>query len=84
MLETISDLVNAVVELVARGVFALLRLMFRWEPSRERPAWVRALAIVVILAFAGTILSVAFAFFVTAFYVLLAIAAIGAVLAFLG
>jgi hypothetical protein len=84
MLDTIGDLISGVVELVARGVFAVARVLFRWEASVERPAWVRVVAIILILFVCATLFSFLFTFFLMAFYVLLAIAAIGAVIAFLG
>ncbi len=81
MLDTISDLITGIVELTARGVYALVRMLFGWEASLERPAWVRIIAIGLILLLAAILFSIFFTLFVTAFYVLLAIAAIGAVLA---
>jgi hypothetical protein len=84
MLDTIGDVVGGLVELVAAAVHGLLKLVFRMEPGAERPGWVRAIAILLIVVAAGAILSFAFAFFAMAFYVLLAIAAIGAAIAFLG
>jgi hypothetical protein len=82
MLDTISDLITGIVELTARGVYALVRMLFGWEASRERPAWVRIIAIGLILLLAAILFSIFYTLFITAFYVLLAIAAIGAVLAF--
>ncbi len=82
MLDTISDLIAGIVELTARGVYAIVRMLFGWEASRERPAWVRVIAIGLILLLAAILFSVLFTVFITAFYVLLAIVAIGAVLAF--
>jgi hypothetical protein len=82
MLDTIGDLISGLVELVARGVFAIARSLFRWEASAERPGWVRFVAIALILIVCAVLFSVLFSFFVMAFYVLLAIAAIGAVIAF--
>ena len=68
----------------AQGVFAVVRTLFRWEASHERPGWVRVIAIGLIILFALSLVSMLFSLFVMAFYVLLAIAAVGAVLAFLG
>ena len=82
MLDTVGDLISGVVELAARGVYAILRMLFGWEASRERPAWVRVIAIGLILLVAVILFSIFYTLFITAFYVLLAIAAIGAVLAF--
>jgi hypothetical protein len=82
MLDTISDLITGIVELTARGVYALVRMLFGWESSRERPAWVRVIAIGLILLIVVILFSIFYTLFVTAFYILLAIAAIGAVLAF--
>ena len=84
MLDSIGDLVSGLVELVARGVYGVLRLIFRWETAPERPAWVRAVAIVLILLVTAVIASVFFAFLTMAFYVLVAVAVIGAIIAFLG
>ncbi|MGL4243045.1 MAG: hypothetical protein ACRCTI_18180 [Beijerinckiaceae bacterium] len=84
MLETLGDIVSGLVELVASFVYSVLKFLFRLEPGAERPAWVRAVAILLIIIAAGAIVYFAFAFFVTAFYVLVAIAAIGAVIGFLG
>jgi hypothetical protein len=82
MLDTISDLVTGIIEVTARGVYALVRMLFGWEASRERPAWVRVVAIGLILLLAAILFSLLFTVFITALYVLLAIAAVGAVLAF--
>lgn len=84
MLDTISDIVNGLVEIVASALHGLLKLVLRLRPDAERPPWVRLLAILLIVAVALVILRLAFAFFVMAFYVLVAVAAIGAVIAFLG
>ncbi len=84
MLDTVGDLVSGLVELVARGVFAVCKAMFRWEASVERPAWVRVVAIAIILCVAAALVSVLFTLFAVVFYILLAIAVIGALLAALG
>ncbi len=84
MLDSIGDLIGALVELVAQGVFAVARALFRWEASTPRPAWVRVVAIGLILAACVALFSILFTLFAVVFYILLAIAAIGAVLAFFG
>jgi hypothetical protein len=84
MLDTIGDLVSGLVELVSRAVFGLAKLMFRWEASVERPAWVRVAAIGLILLACAALFSLLVSIFAAAFYILLAVAAIGAVIAWLG
>jgi hypothetical protein len=84
MLDTVGDLVSGLVELVSLGVFALARSMFRWEASVARPAWVRVVAIGLILAACAALFGIIVTLFVTTFYILLAVAAIGAVIALLG
>jgi hypothetical protein len=84
MLDTVGDLVSGLVELVARGVFAACKAMFRWEASAVRPAWVRVVAIAIIVCIAAAMASVLFTLFAVAFYILLAIAVVGALLAALG
>jgi hypothetical protein len=84
MLDTLSNLVIGLVELVAGAVHWILKRIFGLKPEAERPGWVRALAILLIVGFAIIVLGLAFAFFVTAFYVLVVIASIGAVIGLLG
>jgi hypothetical protein len=84
MLDTIGDLVGGLVELVARGVFAIARGLFRWEASVERPGWVRVVAIAIILLICAALVSLLFTLFAVAFYVVLAIVLIGGVIAWLG
>jgi hypothetical protein len=84
MLDAAINLVVGLVEFVAGAVHWILKRIFRMKPGDERPGWVRAIAILLIVGFVIAILGLAFAFFVTAFYVLLVIAAIGAVIGFIG
>jgi Na+/melibiose symporter-like transporter len=82
MLDTISDLISGIVEFVSRGVFAVARVLFRWEASAERPGWVRVVAIGIILVACASLLTLLVSLFVTALYVLAFIAAVGAAIAF--
>jgi hypothetical protein len=84
MLDTVGGLVSGLVELVARGVFALARRIFRWEASAERPGWVRAAAILIVLAMCAVLFSIVLTLFTAAFYILFVVAAIGAVITLLG
>jgi hypothetical protein len=84
MLDTIGDLVSGLVELVARGVFAVVRGLFRWEASTPRPGWVRAVAIGLILLVAAGLVSLLLSIFAMLAYLAIAIAAIGAAVAWFG
>jgi hypothetical protein len=81
MLDIVSDMITGIVELTAQIIYAIVSKLFGWEASRERPAWVRIVAISVILLTAAILFYVFLAVFISAFYALLAIAAIGAVIA---
>ncbi len=82
MLEAIGGLFGALVEVVASAVFAVARSLFRWEASVARPAWVRLVAIGIILAVSVFLFSILLSIFAFAFYAALAVAAVIAVVAF--
>ncbi len=82
MLDTIGEIVGALVEMVASAVFAVARGLFRWEASAPRPAWVRVVAIGIILAACGVLLSMLLSILAFAFYVVVAIAVVVIAIAF--
>ncbi len=82
MIDAISEFFGALIEMVASAVFALARRLFRWEASTPRPAWVRLVAIGIILAACAFLFSMLLSIFAFAFYAVLAIAAVVAVIAF--
>jgi hypothetical protein len=84
MLDTIGDLISGLVELVSRGVFAIARALFRWEASVERPVWIRAVAIGVILVICAGLLTLLFRLFAIVFYILIILAVIAAAVGWLG
>jgi hypothetical protein len=84
MLESISDLINAIVEIVANTLFAILRALFGWDAARERPTWLRIVSKTVIALLAIILISVLLAFLSAYLYVLAIVAAIGAVVALFG
>ncbi len=82
MLDTISELFGALVEMVASAVFAVARRLFRWEASAPRPTWVRFVAIGLILAACGLLLSMLLSILAFAFYVVVAVAVVVIAIAF--
>jgi uncharacterized BrkB/YihY/UPF0761 family membrane protein len=82
MLDTISDAIGAVVEIVASALHGVLRLVFRMGP--ERPAWLRIVAAALVVVLTLAICSVLFAYLAFAVFVVAVGAALAAVVAFLG
>jgi hypothetical protein len=84
MLESISDLINGIVDIVANSLFAILRVLFGWDAARERPTWLGVISKTITALIAIMLISVLLAFLSAYLYILAIVAAIGAIVALLG